>query len=345
MQVDREGIGEADGHATQRVLRPGVLAQHDAAGVVPIDRSRIQPVALAVEHAHAAAREILRILADQRQLVLAQDGRRHRPGRIEGQARHARLERWRAPRFAADLGAGAPARLAVLDIAERGAGDVHQQRTRVQLGRQPAQPLEVDAQLIEPARRADVERGERAATDHAVLLDPVMQLKGAHCCGQCGVVALGFARGRSRVAEQAPAQQGHARVTLVRMQAGPGGYRLPVRQRLAAPFGVDLAQLAVLRQLRARRGQRLAWVVQAAPGAGEGLVRVFACRAVRAAPERLECVLLEPAVRQVIQRLQVGMAGHDVGAEAVPWVAGGAVGQPADLLRGITGRREAVVGQ
>src|SRR5690606_26350998 len=106
----------------------------------------------------------------------AQDGWRHRPGRIQCQSGDRRFQRRSTARLAADLGTRLPLHLAFLEIDQPRAGDIYQQRARFEVVGDPAQAFEVDAQLIEAGRRADVERRERGAANYAVWLQAVLAL-------------------------------------------------------------------------------------------------------------------------------------------------------------------------
>ena len=135
VEVDGVGVGETDHHPAQRVVGPGGLAQQDPPRIAPVDSGWVEYLTLIVQHLHVVLREVVQVVADLRQLILAQDGRRHRPGRVEGEARDGRLDGRRLPGIAADLDARFPLRAAVAKVDHPSAGDIDQQRARLDVGR------------------------------------------------------------------------------------------------------------------------------------------------------------------------------------------------------------------
>src|SRR5690606_21906138 len=111
------------------------------------------------------------VTADFRQFVFAQNSRRYRPGRVQGQPFDHRLELRRGPLRTTDLYARLPDRHPVAVVAQLPSGDIHQQQLALHVAGVPAPAFEIDAQLIEPRRGADIERVQRTRADDAIHLE------------------------------------------------------------------------------------------------------------------------------------------------------------------------------
>jgi len=117
-------------------------------------------------------------------------GRRNHPVGVERQARDLRFQRRRLPRLPADLGTRLPERATVAKVDQPGSGDIHQQRLSFQIAADPAQALQVDAQLIQTAGRTDVQFGQGRGADHAVVFQAVLGLEPLDRLHQLAVVVL-----------------------------------------------------------------------------------------------------------------------------------------------------------
>ncbi|MNZ96011.1 hypothetical protein D3C78_1151870 [compost metagenome] len=282
MQVDRKGVGEADGDLAQRVCRAGILAQQDAVGIAPVDLGGVQQVAGVVQYAQPILFQEADVALDFRQLVLAQNGWRHRPGRIQGQVADPRLEQRSGSLRPPHLGAGLPHRLLVAVIGNLRAGDIDHHHARLQLAGLPAQTLEIDPHLIAALRRADVQLGQSGRADHSIGLQVVLALEGLDGIDQQRVVQIdirdtcpGRDGGLAQVAfaGQALFEQQHTGIALARAQQGPGGNARPARQRLSAQLRPDATQVAIGLELRTGPLEGRGQIVQALGGEARRLDR------------------------------------------------------------------------
>ena len=169
--------------------------------------------------------------------------------------------------------------------------------------------------MLTARRRADVELLQGACTHHPVALQRVIKLEALD--GRHQGVVVGVVRGHRKLAqvaltEQTLRQGGHPRILHARSQQRPFGNGLPLRQRQQALTGVYPAQVLVGLERGTRPGKGLFDVVQA--GAGDRQQWGLAVRGERVGmPHRLEALLRQPTVMQIVQGLQVLMADLDVG--------------------------------
>ena len=164
---------------------------------------------------------------------------------------------------------------------------------------------------------------------------------------QVAVCASRAARRSGQIActGQALLQQRHTGIALARAQQRAVGDPRPCGQRLLAEAGIGVAQVAIGLELRTRPLEGGGQVAQSAGRNSRSSARPAGCRRVLGVPDRLHLGRIEPAPAQVLQRLQVGMAGQHLAAGRALGVAGGDALEPAQIGQVIGLRRQAVVGQ
>lgn len=319
MQVHRIRIGKAHHNLAQRVTRTGLLAQQDIAGACPVDLVGRQGVTFGVEHLQVLLAQVFRVETDGWQFVLAHDGRWDGPGGVEGQPGNTRLEQRRLAFGPAYLQAGLPHRDAALVHAQLRGGHIDHDAFRLQVLGQPAEALQVDAQLFTTHRRADIEFSHGAGADHAVGLQRVAELEGFHRLDQFALVLLAVAAGQLgqvATAVQAPRQLRHPGVVHARAQQRALGDRVPMGQRLLAHAGIGIAQAAVQIGAGPRMIEGLGHVLQAGGGERQYLgIRI--ATGWLGVPEGLKARLLQAPVMQILQGLQVLLAVGDIAAQHV----------------------------
>ncbi|MNZ80637.1 hypothetical protein D3C78_992790 [compost metagenome] len=144
---------------------------------------------------------------------------------------------------------------------------------------------------------------------------------------------------------QALLQQRHTGIALARAQQRAVDDPRPCGQRLLAEAGIGIAQVAIGLELRTRLLEGGGQVAQSAHRKSRSPARPAGCRRVLGVPDRLHLGRIEAAPAQVLQRLQVGMAGQHLAAGRALGVAGGDALEPAQVGQVIGLRRQAVVGQ
>ena len=95
MQIDEMVVGKADHHLTQRIAWPRGLTNHHAARVRPVDLTRAESSARWRQYLHIAPSQVAWVSTHAGNHVFTQDGRRHRPGRVDGQMSDLRTQRGR----------------------------------------------------------------------------------------------------------------------------------------------------------------------------------------------------------------------------------------------------------
>ncbi len=212
--------------------------------------------------------------------------------------------------------AGLPHRDTALINTQLCGRDVDHHPFGLQVLGQPTETFEVDAQLVAAHRRADVELGHGAGTDHTVCLQRVAELEGLDRLDQFVTVLRAVAGrrfGQVPAVVKTPREFGYARVVHAGAQQRAGGDRVPMRQRLQAHGGIGTAQTAVEVGAGARLVKRQGQVVQAGRGKGQHC-GVGVLQRWLGMPQRLEARLLQTPVVQVLQGLQVLLAGADIAA-------------------------------
>ena len=339
MQVHRKRVGETDRHLPERVPRPRPLTQEDVAGILPIDILRRQWLPIAVQHLQVLPAQEGLIPTNFRELVFTQNGRRHRPGRVQGQPRYPGLQQRGLTFGTAHLRARLPHRYPVLIDDQLGRRDIHQQAGRLHVLSQPAKAFKVDAQLLAPRRRADVQLVQGSRPDHPVRLQRMAQLEIFHRIDQRGtVVRIDGNREAAQIAlvQQPLCKLRHPLILHVRAQQRAAGKRLPVGQRLLALLGIHMTQVLILLQARAGLGKGPGNVLQPRTGERQHLGLSVALYLV-GMPQGLETRLLQTAIVQILQSLQVLLADLDISTQRVA--------RPIASRQRVVGRVQAIVGQ
>ena len=178
-------------------------------------------------------RQILRILAHERDDVLADDRHRRIPVRIDDDLVDRRIEDRRLPVDLADNRSMAKRHAIILDRFDLRGRHIHHHVAVAEEARHRAQPHQIGLQLAKPNRRRDVHRRIGVLADHAVSRQAVARLETLHRGVDIGVEGFRNAGGGRKVAgdHQALAQHHHVGIDNAKLQLLGRGHHRPATLR------------------------------------------------------------------------------------------------------------------
>ena len=325
-------------------MRPSALSAsgplHEAvrkAAAGPVHRRGIDEHVVLIEELDIARGEIVGIAPDRRQDVVAEDARRHGPGRVDDEIGHLGLEDRRLPIRAADLHTSAPHDVAAAQQIEPEPRDVDDQELALGIVEHPPHALEIRADLLDARGNGHVQLRERRGADDAVRPEAVPRLKIPHAVDERPRVHRPRHRrgvGRQIAGDCEPRSQGRdALVAAAGPERRPGRHARPAAVRFDRPIvGQRLLEPLVEKRARDHARRELAQR-RRVDGRLDRDGGVLAVELAARVPVRIERRRVDLAEAQVIaqaddavgqQEIEVGTLGRRQGIEIGQRAAHGA---------------------
>ncbi len=181
VQIDGVIVRHHELDHPQRVVRARLLddqiGEGPAIDALPVDRGDVHRAPLEIDELKSVLRQIAGIRLHLGQDVLAQDGRRYGPGRIDLEVAHRRREHRGLAEGRADDHRAIPDRFAIPDHPQVEPGDVDDDEIVIEIAQDPARALHIGANLLDARLDRQVHLLQRDLADDAVDLQAMALLK------------------------------------------------------------------------------------------------------------------------------------------------------------------------